>query len=231
MTITQASAIEHVRARLDEEEAGFYSDSQIRVWLNEGQREVARRALWKRTSSSVSVVAGTQFYTAPTTAIQVYRVEYAPSNSSSIYRLEYRDINAMDTIWGIHQSVGQGIPEYYTLVSANPLSIELCPTPSTAGNLKVYYYDMPADLATTTNSDANTALSVPLGWEDLVVEWATALAFRKARDSAAYQMAMQAFAAGLDRLNAIATRFTDEPTSIVPDYSWGSAAWDDYGYW
>ena len=44
MPVSQALAIEQVRARLAEEVPGFYTDSQIRVWLNEGQREVARRA-------------------------------------------------------------------------------------------------------------------------------------------------------------------------------------------
>lgn len=229
MTITQARAIEEVRARLAEETPGFYTDSQIRSWLNDGVREVARRSFWKRTSDTVVVLAGDQFYTAPTDAIQVYRVEYHPDTSGSIYRLEYRDINAMDIVWGINQSIGQGTPEYYTMVSANPLSIELCPTPSTPGELKVFYYAMPDDLAVTTNSDAAATLDVPVGWEDLPIEWATALGFRKSRDANAYQLAVAAFAQNLGRLTEVATRYTDEPTAIVPDYQpWLYGI--DYGY-
>lgn len=229
MTITQARAVEEVRARLAEETPGFYTDSQVRSWLNDGVREVARRSFWKRTSDTVAVSAGTQFYTAPADAIQVYRVEYHPDTSGSIYRLEYRDLNAMDIVWGINQSIGQGTPTYYTMVSANPLSIELCPTPSTDGDIKVYYYAMPADLAVTTNSDAAENLDVPVGWEDLPIEWATGLGFRKSRDANAYQLAVAAFAQNLSRLTEVATRYTDEPTAIIPDTPhWG---WEyDYLY-
>jgi hypothetical protein len=230
MTITQSAAIEQVRARLAEETPGFFTDSQIRAWLNDGVREVARRSLWKRTSSSVSVVAGTQFYTAPSTAIQISRVEYKASTSNAIYPLEYRDINAMDVVWGINQSIGRGTPEYYTLVSANPLSIELCPTPGVGGTLKVYYYAMPTDLTVNANTDAATNLDVPVGWEDLPVEWATGMGFRKSRDVNAYQLAVAVFAQQLDRLTEMATRYTDSPTGIVPDYGWYGGVALDYGF-
>lgn len=225
MAITQAKAIEDVRARLDEENAsvGFLVDSQIRTWLNEGVKEVARRSLWKRSSSNVPVSAGTQYYTAPAAAIQIYRVEYLPNGTSNSYALEYRDINAMDVVWGAGQNTGRGIVEIYTLVSANPLSIELHPTPSQSGNIKVYYYAMPTDLATSSTADASTSLDVPTGWEDLPVEWATALAFRKARDINSYQLAIGSFGSTIARLTEIATRYTDEPTFWT-----GQAGYD---YW
>jgi hypothetical protein len=228
MPLPQSLAIEQVRARLAEETPGFYADSQIRTWLNDGVREVARRALWKRMDQQVIVTSGTQFYTAPATAIQIYRVEYAPTGTSMIYPLEYRDINAMDIVWGLNQSTGQGTPSYYTLVSANPVSIELCPTPSRAGNLKVYYYAMTTDLATTNSSDANTPLDVPIGWEDLPVSWATGMGFRKSRDVQAYQLEVGAFSEQLNRLTEMATRYTDEPTHIQPGADWAWAM--DYGF-
>lgn len=226
MAVTQAAAIENVRARIDEEVASFYTDSQIRVWINDGVKEVARRSLWKRTSASVSVTAGTQFYAASTAAIEIYRVEFSPTGSSLKYRLEYRDLNAMDVVWGTNQSIGTGIPELYTLASANPLSIELSPPPSQSGALKVYYYAMPTDLVTSTTTDAATSLDVPVGWEDLPVEWATALAFRKARDVTSYQLALNHFQATLDRLSGLAVRYTDEPTYFAQDY--GSYDWGDF---
>lgn len=221
MPLTQAQAIIETRARIDEEDntVGFVTDAQIRGWLNEGVREVARRALWKRTSSNVSVTAGTQYYTAPATAIQIYRVEYSATGSSQKYTLEYGDISAMDAVWGDSQAVGRGIPDSYTLVSANPLSIQLYPTPAQNGTIKVYYYSMPADLATSSTADAATNLDTPIGWEDLVVEWATALAHRKGRDLQAYQVSLAQFQSSMQRLIEMAVRYTDEPTHITPYYS------------
>lgn len=228
MAMTQAQAITEVRSRIDEEDSttGFVLDSQIRAWINEGVREVARRSLWKRTSGSVSVTAGTQYYTAASAAIQIYRLEFTPTGQTLKYRLEYADINAMDVVWGASQSQGRGIPDAYTLVSANPLSIQLHPIPNTNGALKVYYYAMPTDLVTSTTTDAATALDTPIGWEDLVVEYATGLAQRKARDIQAYQLTMTSFASSLSRLVEMATRYTDEATYIV-NANYGA---DDWGW-
>lgn len=230
MSITLAAATTQVRDLVDEPSAAFWTDAQIKTWLNAGVREVARRSEWKRTSTSVSVTAGTQIYTGPTDMIRIYRIEWQPSGSSTKYRLEYRDINAMDAIWGVNQSIGQGIPEFYTLVAASPVSIELSPTPSSNGALKVYYYQMPADLATDGTADSST-LSVPNGWEDLPVEWAVALAYRKSHNAEQYQLAMTHFNSTLSELMEMATRFTDEPTAMVQDVGpWGSFGLMDAWY-
>lgn len=222
MAMTQATALTAVRDRLAEEDyAAFYSDAQIRAWLNEGVREVARQTLWKRTSSTVAVTAGTRYYTAPAAAIQIYRVEYLPTGSSQIYRLEYADINAMDIVWGTNQAIGRSTPEMYTLVSANPLSIQVSPTPAVGGNLKVYYYAMPTDLA-TDGTAASSNLDVPGGWEDLPVEWATSIGYRKARDLPNYQMAAAQFERTLDRMTELVARYTDEATQWTPHWNnWG----------
>ncbi len=222
MPLTQANAITQVRARIDEEDpaSGFVSDAQIRVWLNEGQREVARRSNWKRTDTTISVTAGTQYYVAPSAVIQILRLEFKPTGSTQVYPLEYVEINAMDVVWGTGQTQRTGIPDTYTLVSANPLSIQLFPTPSQNGNLKLYYYSMPTDLATADTSDANDPLDVPTGWEDLVVEYASAEAFRKARDMPSFQMAMAAFDRKLNRLLETSVQSTVAPGYIVDVWDW-----------
>lgn len=229
MTVTQSAAIEQVRDRLDEPYEGFWSDANIRRWLNEGVREIARRSEWKRTSSDIACVAGTQFYTLPLATIRVYRAEWVPSGTSLTYRLEYRDINQMDVMWGPNQRITQGIPQFYTMVSANPLSVELAPIPTQTSTLRIFYYIMPTDLATNTTAAEATALDVPMGWEDLPVEYATAMAFRKSRDPQQYAQTMQVFESKLTEFTDMATRFTDEPTMITPDTGgWGGDYMDSF---
>lgn len=222
MTLTQAQTVEQVRIRLDESTDGFWKDNEIRKWINEGVREVARRSEWNRTTGTIAVVAGTQTYLAPTATIRIYRIEWQPTGTSLKYPLEYADINQMDSYWGIQQSISQGLPELFTTNSANPPVIELYPTPGQAGQLNVFYFAMPTDLATDTNTAAATAISVPMGWEDLVVEYATALGFRKAREVQMYGLTMQAFSEKITEFIGMSERYVDMPTNIMPHTS----TWD-----
>lgn len=229
MSITQSAAVEAVRERLDEPIPSFYTDTQIRRWLNDAVREIARRAEWKRAYKdyAVDVSSEDQVVALDTNVLRVYRVEWRPTAQSAVYRLEYRDINAMDVIWGVYQE-WSGQPGWYTMINANPLSILISPAATQDGHLRVFYYDMPTDLTTNAVTSASTALTVPTGWEDLAVEFATAMGHRKARDVQSYQMAMEAFTSRLQALIECSVRYSDEAASITPDWN----AWGDvYGEW
>lgn len=226
MALTQAQAVGKVRERIDEPSESFWKDYEIRGWLNEGVAEVARRAEWNRAASTITVTAGTQVYVCPTDLIRAYRVEYQPTSSSIKYPLEYRDFNQMDVLWGLSQSITTSIPEFWTSWLANPISIHIAPIPAIAGQLNLFYYAMPTDLATHDNSDSSVALSVPAGWEDLPVEWATSLAFRKDRHPEMYQMAKAAFEETISEFIQASARWTDAPTMITEDYVSGMT--DEY---
>lgn len=224
----QSAAIEEIRVRLDETSAGFFRDADLRRFLNEGIRDVARKAQWKRASTTVPAVAGTQTYVLGTDIIQVYRVEFTPTGSSQRISLEYRDLNQMDVVWGIN-STSQGMPDYWTMWSANPYTLYLAPVPALAGTITIYYYAMPTDLATNTDTAASSSIDVPLGWEDLPIEYATALGFRKSRRAQDYALAMAAYNEHLQDFLAIVTRGTDSPTMITHD--WRSNRWyDPFGF-
>jgi hypothetical protein len=231
MPISQSQAIEAVRFRLDEEAPGLFRDDQIRAWLNEGVREVARRSEWFRATQNASVSVGTQTYVLAGDTIRVYRVEYQPSGTNLKYPLEYRDLNQMDVVWGIMQSVSQGVPMFWSMWAANPPTVYLSPIPSQAGQINVFYYRMPADLATTNTDDSRTSLEIPMGWEDLPVEYATALGFRKSRNPQMYALTMQEFQSKLGEFVEMSTRYTDAPTMIVPDSGgWQFGTWGQWEY-
>jgi len=61
------------------------------------------------------------------------------------------------------------------------MTVQFYPVPAQTGTFNIYYYRMPVNLATDGSDDA-TALTIPFGWDDLVVEYAVYRAMMKAKD-------------------------------------------------
>jgi hypothetical protein len=179
---TQAQLLSDVRSRLDEQSPQFYQDSELRRWLNQGARDVARRTETLQTTASINLSAGQQQYSAPVDTLRIYRVEYHDT-SSRISVLEYRDYNNADSVWWTAQLTVQSTPLMWTAWGFPPnLKIVLYPIPSNPGTtIKVFYYQSPTDLA-TDGTASNTSLPIPAGREDLIADFAEYMALRKARD-------------------------------------------------
>lgn len=208
-TLAQLRA--QVRVRLDETTATAWTDAEINGWINEGVRDVARRSETLQISTPISVVAGTQEYTAPSDLARLYRAEFKPTNSTSIYPLTYRDFNNMDAVWWTSKTSVQSTPELFTLWGYPPsLKIILYPKPSQSGTLTVYYYQVPADVT----ADGAT-IPVPNGWEDLVVEYASYLALRRDRDDR-WKEARATYEDHLNAMMLLTRRWTDQAGEITP---------------
>lgn len=69
-----------VRDRLNEDTASFYSDAQIKRWLNSGENDVATKSLCYESIQSKSTTSGTR--TVAVTAIKVHHVEYIPTGTN-----------------------------------------------------------------------------------------------------------------------------------------------------
>lgn len=209
MALTLIDAITKVRSLIDESSSVFWEDDEITRWLNEGQNDIARRSECLRDSSTVSVTAGTQEYSAPTDMVRITRVTYAPTGSNQIYPLTYRDMHSADAIWGTMQATTDGTPAIWTSWGFPPsLTITLFPTPTQDGNINVFYYRLPSTLA----QDSDT-IEVPGGWEDLVVEYAIMLALRKDGDPR-WQEAFTAYTNHFNSLMEKVIRFTDQSGQI-----------------
>lgn len=210
MTKTQAQVVADLRLRLDESTARQWLDTELRGYLNDGMRDIARRAEVLSERASQNIVAGTQEYTAPVDTVKISRVEYIDSSGHS-YNLTYRDFNTMDSVWWSSQTTAQGRPSLFTLWGYPPtLKIILYPKPSesVANGLKVYYYRVPAPLA-TDGSAAATAMSVPEGWEDLIVDYAEYMALRKDRDPA-WQEAKSLYEEAVGAMFDSTRRYSDQ---------------------
>lgn len=169
-----------LRLRLDEVTARMWTDVELRSYLNEGLRDVARRTESLLTyDATVAVVAGTAKYTLSQQIVRIHRVEWKATGEDAIRPLQASSYQEMDSMWGSRQNVASSSPSFFVLwgISGIDLAIQLYPVPSQAGALRIYYYRMPAALA----ADADIA-AVPSGWEDLVVLYAEYVAMRKDHD-------------------------------------------------
>lgn len=230
MALTLGELLTQVRDRLAESTAAQWSDPQLRRWINEGSRDIARRTESLLDRDDVSVTASTQEYAAPTDAIRLHRVEWRPTGSDQVHALEYRDIQASDEIWGTFQEVNEGTPVLYGTWGFPPnLKIRLWPIPSEAGSLKVFYYRAPTELATDGTADASS-VEIWTGWEDVLADYCEFRALRRDRDPR-WVEAKGMYDEKLVALFDASRRAVDQTGMIVSDSGAMVPGWLANPYW
>lgn len=222
---TLGTLVTQVGDRVDDSAHRRFPQTQVRTWINEGCREICRRAECNYKSTTISVSASTQDLTLSTIdVVRLHHVTFTPvADPTSTYPLDYYDLRDMDSIWGVWRGQESSYPEFYTTWGMPPaLGVTLAPVPSAAGTLTVYYYSLPTALSTTGSDDA-IDVDLPQGWEDLAVDYAVGLCARKDRKSDEYTIAMQVFTDRLQALVDTATRYNDTPGQITPDLHWSAS--------
>lgn len=219
MAITQAEAIEQVRSRLDEPSSIYWTEKDLRIWINDIAKDMARRTECLRDTYAQAVTTGDPTYTPAFTNAQqpyrIYRAEYTPTGQSDVWPLEYRDRNTADEIWGLSQQITQGIPAIWTSWGWPPnMTLQIYPSPSQDGTVTLYYYALPTSLATDDASDQNTSLDVVDGWEDVLVDGVEYKAKRRDNDQS-WVEAKQEYEEHLAAMADATTRFTDAAGVIV----------------
>lgn len=221
---TQAAILGDIRSRLDEPTSRFWSDEELRRWINEAARDIARRAEVLEASTTVSVVAGTNEYTLATDIIRVYRALWTPTGSTQNYPLDYQDFNSLDAA-GWTFTVSQGYPAVYTLWGYPPsLKMILYPKPTVAGTITYYYYKLPTDLALDGSAAAST-VTLPSGWEDLIALYVEYVAMRK-DGNPRWQEAKSLYEMELGEMIDRTRRWTDQAGAIqqsgtyLPGWLW-----------
>lgn len=216
MAVTLGTMLTQVRERLDEDSARFWSEVEIRRWVNEGARDIARRAECLVDQATLTVSQGEQTHSAPMDAVRLHRVEWHPTGQTTKYPLEYRDYNSMDQVWSISQTITEGYPQYWTLWGyPGALNIMVYPKPSTGGSLLVFYYRLPADLATDGTDDAQN-IDIPEGWHDAIAMYAEYTGLRKDGDQR-WMEAKAEYEQRVDDLIHASRRWTDTAGSIDYD--------------
>ena len=218
MTITYLTGLNRLRENLYEPTPSLWSDDELRRYIYEGAKEVARIIRPTEAKVSVTVTLGTQEYTAPTDLIQLHRAEYTITGSSTTYPLKFREYNEMDAIWGTSKTLSRGRPEFLTSWGVVPVcKLILFPTPSANGSLTLYYYNLPPEPTNFTSNTLNTvAIPVPQGWEDITLTYGEMRALR-ARGQARWRELEEEWFRKLTHLEALTDAHHDQPGTITPE--------------
>ena len=183
MATSAASALTHVRERLDELDAAQWSDATIYRWMNEAAKNIARQTHIYMDTDTINVVADTSEYTLPEDVLRVRHVYYSPTGDSNrAIPLEARDWGAMDSVWGDRQNDNSSnYPACYTIIGYSPnATLKLWPVPSNGGSLVVHSARLPAEIDPATGGGN---VDIPTGWEDIIYEYVEYSALRKDRDA------------------------------------------------
>ena len=92
---TQGELVRRTRVRLNELSARQWEDQDIRDWLNEGARDIARKTECLQDRETIAAIVGTSEYTISASAIRVHRVEFTPT-SERTQPLQYADVKSLD---------------------------------------------------------------------------------------------------------------------------------------
>lgn len=148
---------DQVRARLGHPDNTTLPDSVLRHFINEGMIRVAVDCGAVRKKDTITLVAGTAFYTANTDAIEGWPIDVIGHQPSKA--------DAKSKWWGLQWLIPQSwkvadednARVFTGYVHAG--EIALYPPPNVAGSLYIYYRAMPT--AFTGEGDTSSTCSVP----------------------------------------------------------------------
>lgn len=180
MPTTVSIAVTALRERLDETTAAQWTDVQLRRWLNEGIRDIARRTRHYVDKDTIAVTANDGEYTVAEDVLFIKHVYFQPTGDSRQIPLEPRAFEAMNQVWLDRQDQAAGYPMIFTTYGYAPtLVIKLYPVPSVAGTLTLHVARLPADLDVTAGTGN---IDAPTGWLEVAYDYAEYMALRKDRD-------------------------------------------------
>lgn len=219
MAKTVGEAIRDVRVKLGEDTESRWRDRDLRVWLNEGQRELARRFKWYRRTGSISAVAGTQTYTLPSDALVITDpVVFTPTGTTLDYPMWYRDqrnIRAQTYTWF---QTSEAVPAVWWTEGypgTSTFTLGVYPTPAQTGTFKVPYYGIPADIPVETTAGSSTSIAVPEGYESLLVMFVVYQAWLSDGDPR-WEQQKAMYEAELESFEAATVRFAEAAGEINP---------------
>jgi hypothetical protein len=138
--------------------------------------------------------------------------------------LRYASISSLDSVRGSGQQSDQGEPTYYSIWGqSGNMKLVLYPRPHSGGNLRVYFYGIPAPMKKATDTHG-----LPHGWDHLILDYAEYKA--RLRDgNQIYQEAKTSYEGHLDAFKTQFTRLDLHDHPIEESLYWAET--DEWGYW
>lgn len=204
---------------LDDQASVRVTPMQLRMFVNEGQREVARRSECLRTKTDVPVVAGTSSTIVPLPIVRISEIYFHATGDTHTIPLVYRDHRANRTVWGSGRDVGSGTPEIFWtegFPGDTSFTVNLFPKPFRAGTLEIHYYRFPTDFA-LDGSDDDQPIDLPSGWSDTLTPFVVMRGMEAQRQYEAAGLYRDEFSQKLAALVEASVRFVNEPGTVMMD--------------
>lgn len=221
---TVADAVLSIRERLDEETASQWGNRQLRRWLNEAIRDIARRTFHYQDTITIAVTSGTGEYTVPGNVIRINQCYWIPDgDTTNYYGLEARTWEVMDEIWSNRQTLESGYPAFYTTRGYSPtLTLKLFPVPTEDGDLSINIVRMPDAIDVTSGTGD---VDAPDPWLEVAYFYVEYMSRRKDRDAdwameskQQYDMLVDSMIQNGDYLNAPQEFIFNGRGSWMPDW-------------
>jgi hypothetical protein len=182
MATSVADAVTAIRERLDEPTAAQWTDVQLRRWLNEGLRDIARRTRLYTDQNTQAVTANLQEYTLDADILAIEHVLWAATaDPNRKVPLEARAFS------GVQRYVNEtgSDPYFYTTYGHPPtLKVQLWPTPTRAGTLYIYGPVLPAAINVAAGGGNIDAIEA---WLEVAYDYCEYMAQRKDKDAAGWK--------------------------------------------
>ena len=167
---TLSQLVTATRDELSEPTADFWTDTEIKRWINRANYDLADVAgIESATSSTITTADGTESYSTPTGFGLIEQVEFVDTDDSTNFFV-MSPISIEDKIDGHAQ------PETYYLLGDK---IFVSPVPDGVYTLRLWYYKA----GVTLSADGDTPI-IPAKYHDLLTLFAVSQAKRKADDPA-----------------------------------------------
>ena len=211
--MTLSDLLADVRSRIDESAASFWTDAELKRWMNQRYRQIAMAVRdahedFFQTTTTVNLVNGTQEYTLPTDHVAIRRVEVS-FDGTNWYRA--RPIRQGEIPLQNQSTVLQGTttdPRYY--LAGLKIGIAPIPTAASTNGLKIWYIQDVTDL-----SADGDAPSLPTVLHPLISKFAAGDALKKDEEDARGKALVEEAETELRRLVAqIKPRIEDEPRYV-----------------
>lgn len=225
MPITLLEARLEARARLNELTARAWEDYELDVWLNEGARDIGRRAeAIQEINANIRVLAGASKYQLPDDVVRIHRIEFVSGTNQ--YALTPSTYQEMDGVWGNNQTSQSSWPEAFVMWGMPPnLTLQLYPVPSQNGSLNVFYYRVPIKAVRP-----NDLLEIPEGWYDCLTLYCEYNAKRRDKDDT-WKEAKILYEETVSQLIAATRQWHDQAQAITMGnryIPWDLYAMEDY---
>lgn len=222
MPVTLSEYIRRSRSVLDEPISRFWSNAELTDWINDGARDLARKAEDLLTyDTSINITASVAVYPLPSDVIRIHRAEFVPVNSTQTYPVRASTQDEMDQIWGTYQQNPASYPSWFVTrgypggSGSSLFQIQFYPVPSQTGRINLYYYKLPARLGNPDQdfTQLNLTIDLPEGWDDLIISYVEWRGLRKTKDPR-WQEAYQLYQEQLDYL-LNTTRFYHDQQQVI----------------